>query len=81
MPFSVRIVSVKMSGPLSLDYWLDDQYGSLSSSGYGKEECCPLVVDFLCVIVLVAAIAGAAFLLNQVLSYSKNQKSIPYVEL
>ena len=61
-----------MSGPLSLDYRLDDQYGSLSSSGYGdggygKEECCPLVVDFLCVIVLVAAIAGAAFLLNQVL--------------
>ena len=42
--------------------------GSHSESGYGggKEECCALVVDFLCLAILVAAIGGAAFLLSQV---------------
>ena len=72
-----------MRGPLSsLDYRDDlyDLYGSLSSSGYGdsgsgyggggKEKCCPLVVDFLCVLAILASIAGAAFFLNQVLSDS-----------
>ena len=40
---------------------------SSSGYGYGKEECCPLVVDFLCVVVLLFAIGGAALLLNQVI--------------
>ena len=39
-----------------------------SSGGYGKkEECCPLVVDALCLAAILGAIAGAAALLNQVI--------------
>ena len=58
----------------------DDSYGSLSSSGHssdggsgyggGKEECCALVVDFLCVLAILASIAGAALFLNQVVASS-----------
>ena len=39
-----------------------------SSGGYGKkDECCPLVVDALCLAAILGAIAGAALLLNQVI--------------
>ena len=39
-----------------------------SSGGYGKkDECCPLVVDALCLAAILGAIAGAAALLNQVI--------------
>ena len=41
-------------------------YGSHSGSGYGKEECCPLVVDALCLAAILGAIAGAAVLLARV---------------
>ena len=74
------VVSVRMSGLLTSDFSSDyrdefyDLYGSLSSSGYGghsgsghaKDECCPLVVDFLCLLAIVTSIAGAALFLNQV---------------
>jgi hypothetical protein len=36
--------------------------------GYGhKEECCPLVVDLLCLITILAALAGATVLLGRVI--------------
>ena len=38
------------------------------SGGYGKkDECCPLVVDLLCLAAILGAIAGASLLLNQVI--------------
>ena len=43
-------------------------HGSHSGSGYGggKEACCPLVVDTLCLAAILGAIAGAAVLLARV---------------
>ena len=44
-----------------------DSHGGHSASGYGKkDECCPLVVDFLCLAAILFAIAGATLFLNQV---------------
>ena len=38
------------------------------SSGYGKkEECCPLVVDLLCLAAILASIAAATVLLGRVI--------------
>ena len=42
-------------------------YGSHHDHGYGKEECCPLVVDLLCLAAIMFAIAGATFLLQRLL--------------
>ena len=52
------------------DYHDDDHdvHGGHSASGYGKkEECCPLVVDLLCLAAILFAIAGAAFFLMRVI--------------
>jgi hypothetical protein len=43
-------------------------YGSHSGGGYEKkEECCPLVIDLICLAVILAAIAGATALLGRVI--------------
>ena len=42
-------------------------YGSHNDHGYGKEECCPLVVDLLCLAAILGAIAGASILLSRVM--------------
>ena len=73
-------VSDYMVGSLDYDYEYSDHsgndrhsdsggYGSHSGSGYGggKEECCPLVVDALCLAAILGAIAGASILLARVL--------------
>ena len=45
-----------------------DNYASASgSSGYGGEECCPLVVDLICLAAILASIAGASVLLARVI--------------
>ena len=45
-----------------------DYGGYGSHSGYGqKEACCPLVVDTLCLVAILFAIAGAAFLLMRLI--------------
>ena len=52
------------------DYHDDDHdaHGGHSASGYGKkEECCPLVVDLLCLVAILFAIAGATFFLQRVI--------------
>ena len=41
-----------------------DHYGG-HSGHYHEEKCCPLVVDTLCVVALLGAIAGATFLLTR----------------
>ena len=43
-----------------------DSHGVHSASGYGKEHCCPLVVDLLCLAAILFAILGASLFLNQV---------------
>ena len=48
------------------DHDKDDSHGGHSASGYGKEECCPLVVDLLCLAAILFAILGATLFLNQV---------------
>ena len=44
-----------------------DSHGGHSASGYGKkEECCPLVVDLLCLAAIIFSILGATLFLRQV---------------
>jgi hypothetical protein len=43
-----------------------DQTGAASGLGDGT-ECCALVVDLLCVVMLMAVIGGSAFLLGRVI--------------
>ena len=77
---SANDISDYMLGSLDYDYNDDGDidrndrhsgyggYGSHSGSGYGggKETCCPLVVDALCLAAILGAIAGAAVLLARV---------------
>ena len=78
---SANDISDYMLGSLDYDYNDADDidrndrhsgyggHGSHSGSGYGggKEACCPLVVDTLCLAAILGAVAGAAALLNQVI--------------
>ena len=44
-----------------------DHYGNQSGNDYHDiEECCPLVVDFMCVAAIILSIAGAAVFLSRV---------------
>ncbi len=43
-------------------------YGSHSGYGHDKEECCPLVIDALCLFVLLGAIGAAALFLERVIN-------------
>ena len=44
-----------------------DSHGGHSASGYGKkEECCPLVVDLLCLAAILFSIFLAALFLSRV---------------
>ena len=52
----------------------EDAYGSLGGGGHGhhgghgyKEECCPLVIDYLCLALILGSIAAATVFLNQVI--------------
>ena len=51
------------------DYYPTSQYnyGGFSGGG-GHEECCPLVVDPLTLLALIAGIAGATFFLNMLIT-------------
>lgn len=42
-------------------------YGHSTKHGGYKEECCPLVIDTLCLLVILGSIIGAAAFLNQVI--------------
>ena len=42
-------------------------YGSHHDHGYGKEDCCPLVVDLLCLAAVLFAIAGATILVQRLI--------------
>ena len=41
--------------------------GHSGHSGHGKDECCPLVVDAICLAAILGSIAGASFLLARVI--------------
>ena len=49
------------------DYQVDNYASASGSSGYGGEECCPLVVDLICLAAILASIAGASVLLARVI--------------
>ncbi len=46
----------------------DSGYGDYSSGYGGKEDCCPLVIDAICLFVILAAIAAAALFLERVIN-------------
>ena len=49
------------------DHDRHDSHGGHSASGYGKkEECCPLVVDLLCLAAILFSIFLAALFLSRV---------------
>ena len=41
--------------------------GHSGHSGHGKDECCPLVVDAICLAAILLSVAGASFLLARVI--------------
>ena len=51
---------------------------------YNDEECCPLVVDLLCLAAIIVSIAGATFLLSRVMQIeltmtnNRRRRSISY---
>ena len=63
-----------------------DHSGTAVHSGYGHgyhdEECCPLVVDLLCLNAILFSIAGAALLLSRVMEIEitmvRRRRSLPY---
>ena len=48
------------------DHDRHDSHGGHSARGYGKEECCPLVVDLLCLAAILFSIFLAALFLSRV---------------
>ena len=62
-----------------------DYSGSGVQSGYGHEyhdrECCPLVIDLLCLGAIMFSIAGASILLSRVMEIelmTGRKRSLPY---
>ena len=54
-----------------------------SDYDYHDEECCPLVVDLLCLAAIIVSIAGATFLLSRVMQIElmtkrKRRRSVSY---
>ncbi len=45
-------------------HYSNDRSSFVASSGYGHDDCCPLVVDPLTLVAILGAIAAATFFLN-----------------
>ena len=68
-----------------VDHHADNYASASGSSGYGAgAECCPLVVDLLCLAAILASIGGASVLLARVIQIEINaprrrkRRSLPF---
>ena len=53
--------------------------GNTGHSGYGGAQCCPLVVDLLCLAAIITSIGGATVLIGEILCGHKKTTSCPLV--
>ena len=54
-------------------------FGNSGHSGYGGAQCCPLVVDLLCLAAIIASIGGATVLIGEIFCGHKRTTSCPLV--
>ena len=66
-----------------VDYQVDNYASASGNSGHsGGAECCPLVVDLLCLAAIIGSIGGAAVLLSRVIQIEitpPGKRSLPFL--
>ena len=79
-----RLYSEGQSDRYEVDYHVDNYASASGDSGYGGAQCCPLVVDAICLAAILGSIAGASVLIARTMQIEitnvRRKRSLPFTE-
>ena len=79
-----RLYSEGQSDRYEVDYHVDNYASASGDSGHGGAQCCPLVVDAICLAAILGSIAGASVLIARTMQIEitnvRRKRSLPFTE-